>query len=94
MSASPVSVASPAQTSKPASPAEAPTDDVHPTAKTTSKWQSYATPILVLLLATAVLLTVTQKWNSWEGGKVEQVTERRVRSNVMKSQADLLGVIR
>jgi membrane fusion protein, multidrug efflux system len=33
------------------------------------------TTILVLLLALAVLVTITRNWNAWEGGKVEQVTD-------------------
>jgi membrane fusion protein (multidrug efflux system) len=33
------------------------------------------TTILVVLLALAVLVTITRNWNAWEGGKVEQVTD-------------------
>jgi membrane fusion protein (multidrug efflux system) len=29
----------------------------------------------VVLLAVAVLITITRNWNAWEGGKVEQVTD-------------------
>src|SRR6202140_1596069 len=37
-------------------------------------WQKYGIPILVLLLATAVIVTLTRKWNAWEGSASEQVT--------------------
>ena len=40
-----------------------------------SRWQNYLTPVLVVLLALAVLIAVTRNWNSWEGGHVEQVTD-------------------
>jgi membrane fusion protein, multidrug efflux system len=46
-----------------------------PKVKTRWEWLRYATPILVLLLAAAVVLTVTRDWNAWEGGKIEQVTD-------------------
>ena len=38
-------------------------------------WQKYVTPLLVVLLALAVLIAITRNWNAWEGGKVEQVTD-------------------
>ena len=40
-----------------------------------ARWQTYITPILVVLLALAVLVTITRNWNAWEGAKVEQVTD-------------------
>jgi len=33
-------------------------------------WKKYVTPLLVVALALAVLLTITRNWNAWEGGKV------------------------
>jgi hypothetical protein len=33
------------------------------------------TPFLVLLFAGAVVTTITWKWNAWEGGKINQVTD-------------------
>src|ERR1700688_5180883 len=41
-------------------------------------WLKYATPILVLLLAAAVTVTLTRDWNAWEGGRAEQVTDDAV----------------
>ena len=37
-------------------------------------WRNYGTPVLVVLLAIAVLLTITRNWNGWEGGHGEVTT--------------------
>jgi len=55
----------PAQVSDSHAPAPAPR----------SKWLTYGTPVLVVLLAAAVVATITRNWNAWEGGRVEQVTD-------------------
>ena len=60
----------------PVPPAEVPEDKPHGAPKATLPWQKYGTPILVLLLAIAIVVTITRNWNSWEGGKIEQDTER------------------
>src|SRR6516225_5509955 len=39
------------------------------------KWQKYDTPTLVVLLAAALVATITRNWNAWEGGRIEQVTD-------------------
>ncbi len=39
------------------------------------KWLIYGTPVLVVLLAAAVVATITRNWNAWEGGRIEQVTD-------------------
>ena len=39
------------------------------------KWLIYGTPVLVVLLAAAVVATITWNWNAWEGGRIEQVTD-------------------
>ena len=71
MSTSPVS-GGPATVTKPAPP-EIETDQaVH---RRSARWRNYITPVLVVLLAVAVLITITRNWNAWEGGKVEQVTD-------------------
>ncbi|HTF63200.1 MAG TPA: hypothetical protein VK638_10860, partial [Edaphobacter sp.] len=40
-----------------------------------SSWLRYVTPVLVILLGLAVFVTLVRNWNSWEGGKAEQVTD-------------------
>ena len=39
------------------------------------KCLTYGTPVLVVLLAAAVVATITWNWNAWEGGRIEQVTD-------------------
>src|SRR5271166_4303017 len=95
MSAPPVSVPPPAPAPKPASPAETPADDAHAVAKTTPKWQKYVTPILIVLLAVAVVVTVTRNWNAWEGGKVDQVTDDAyVRGDLTPLSTKVAGIVR
>jgi membrane fusion protein (multidrug efflux system) len=78
----------------PASPAEAPANEQHGAAKTTPKWQKYGTPILVLLLALAVLFTVMHNWNSWEGGHIEQVTDDAyVRGDLTPLSTKVAGIV-
>ena len=80
---------------KPASPPEAPADESHAAAKPTPKWKNYGTPLLVLLLAAAVLVTITHNWNSWEGGHVEQVTDDAyVRGDLTPLSTKVAGIVR
>lgn len=63
--------------------------------KTSWEWQKYATPILVLLLAAAVVITLTRNWNAWEGGKVEQVTDDAyVRGDLTPLSTKVAGIVR
>lgn len=64
-------MATPATTQAPARA----TGPKHVPAQPRPKWQKYGTPILVVLLAAAIVLTLTWNWNSWEGGRIEQVTD-------------------
>jgi membrane fusion protein (multidrug efflux system) len=49
----------------------------------------------VLLLALAVLVTVTKNWNSWEGNKVEQVTDNAyVRGDLTPLSTKVAGIVR
>src|ERR1700692_2344588 len=72
MSTPPVSAGSAAPVAKPLPP-KTDTDEAVP--RPGARWQNYLTPILVVILAVAVLITITRSWNAWEGGKVEQVTD-------------------
>ena len=38
-------------------------------------WLKFVTPILVLLLAAALVITLTWNWSSWQGGRAHQVTD-------------------
>lgn len=79
----------------PVPPAEAAADEPHSAAKAAPRWQRYGTPLLVLLLALAVLLTLTRNWNSWEGGHVKQVTDDAyVRGDVTPLSTKVAGIVR
>jgi membrane fusion protein, multidrug efflux system len=47
----------------------------HSVARPTPHWRKYGVPTLVVLLAIAVVVTVTRDWNSWEGGQADQTTD-------------------
>ena len=58
-------------------------------------WLRYATPLVVLLLAAAVLITLTRDWNGWEGGKIEQVTDDAfVRGDLTPLSTKVAGLVR
>ena len=58
-------------------------------------WQRYGTPILVVLLAAAVVYTITRNWNSWEGGRIEQVTDDAyVRGDLTPLSTKVAGIVR
>ena len=92
MSASPVSAPSAAPDVKPASP-KADTAPAVPRSGVT--WKKYVSPILVVLLALAVLVTLTRNWNAWEGGKVDQVTDDAyVRGDLTPLSTKVAGIVR
>ena len=60
-----------------------------------ARWQSYATPIFVVILALAILITITRNWNAWEGGKVEQVTDDAyVRGDLTPLSTKVAAIVR
>ena len=49
----------------------------------------------MLLLAVAVLVTITRNWNSWEGGHIEQVTDDAyVRGDLTPLSTKVAGIVR
>jgi membrane fusion protein, multidrug efflux system len=92
MSASPVSAESSAPVTKPLPP-----ESSKPASASHSSfgWKKYVTPLLVLALALAVLITVTRNWNAWEGGKIEQVTDDAcVRGDLTPLSTKVAGIVR
>src|ERR1700751_4533601 len=70
-----------------------PTAGAAPPAK--PKWLSYLTPILVLLLAAALIITLTRNWNAWEGGRIDQVTDDAyVRGDLTPLSTKVAGIVR
>src|ERR1700690_3581744 len=92
MSTSPVSAESAPPVSKPVPPK---IDTNQAALRQGARWQTYATPILVVLLALAILVTITRNWNAWEGGKAEQVTDDAyVRGDVTPLSTKVAGIVR
>jgi membrane fusion protein (multidrug efflux system) len=59
-----------------------------------TKWQKYGTPALVILLALAIVFTITHNWNSWEGGRIEQITnDAYVRGDLTPLSTKVVGVV-
>src|SRR6266853_4509378 len=91
MSTSPLSTGSTAA----AKPVSLKVDEVQAVPRRGPRWQSYTTPILVVILALAVLITITRNWNAWEGGKVDQVTDDAyVRGDLTPLSTKVSGIVR
>ena len=59
-----------------------------------TKWQKYGTPALVILLALAIVFTITHNWNSWEGGRIEQITnDAYVRGDLTPLSTKVAGLV-
>ena len=57
--------------------------------------QKYATPLIVVLLAATVIVTITRNWNGWEGARVEQVTnDAYVRGDLTPLSTKVPGLVR
>jgi len=77
------------------SPATAPKVVEHQLSRLKPAWQKYGTPLIVILLAIAVIVTITRNWNSWEGGRVEQVTnDAYVRGDLTPLSTKVPGLVR
>src|ERR1700741_21425 len=82
-----------ASTPAPARPAEPEHSPPPPTPK--PAWQNYGTPLLVVLLAAAVIFTITRNWNAWEGGRIEQATDDAyVRGDLTTLSTKVAGIVR
>ena len=72
-----------------------PTHVEHEPPRLKATWQKYGIPILVLLLATAVIVTLTRNWNAWEGSASEQVTnDAFVRGDLTPLSTKVPGLVR
>jgi membrane fusion protein (multidrug efflux system) len=55
----------------------------------------FATPVLVVLMALAIVLTLTRNWNAWEGGRADQVTnDAYVRRDLTPLSTKVVGLVR
>jgi membrane fusion protein (multidrug efflux system) len=58
-------------------------------------WQKFGTPLIVLLLAIAVIVTLTRNWDAWEGDRVEQTTnDAFVRGDLTPLSTRVPGLVR
>ncbi len=88
----------PAAAPEPAKPTLAPARPAEPEHLPTQprpNWLKYLTPALVVLLAAAIVFTITRNWNSWEGGRIEQVTDDAyVRGDLTPLSTKVAGIVR
>jgi membrane fusion protein, multidrug efflux system len=58
-------------------------------------WKKFVTPLVIVLLGLAILITLTRNWNAWEGGKAEQVTDDAyVRGDLTPLSTKVAGIVR
>jgi len=92
MSTSPVSAEPAVPVAEPVPPT---IDTDHTVPRQGAGWRNYITPVLVVLLALTVLITITRNWNAWEGSKVEQVTDDAyVRGDLTPLGTKVAGIVR
>jgi membrane fusion protein (multidrug efflux system) len=85
----------PAPTPSSNQPAAPHPESVPPKASPRWPWLKFATPLFVVVLAAAVLITLTRNWNAWEGGKVEQATDDAfVRGDLTPLSTKVAGIVR
>jgi membrane fusion protein (multidrug efflux system) len=91
MSSTPV----PAKSDTPAAKLGPEQDKTQTTPRPEAAWKKFVTPLLVTLLALAILITLTRNWNAWEGGKAEQVTDDAyVRGDLTPLSTKVAGIVR
>jgi membrane fusion protein, multidrug efflux system len=58
-------------------------------------WHRFAIPGLVVLVAAAIVLTLTRNWNAWEGARVDQITnDAYVRGDLTPLSTKVAGLVR
>jgi membrane fusion protein (multidrug efflux system) len=86
--------AAPSSTVTASAPSHTTVPERPPAPPTKPKWLSYLTPIAVLLLAAALIITLTRNWNAWEGGRIDQVTDDAyVRGDLTPLSTKVPGIV-
>jgi membrane fusion protein (multidrug efflux system) len=58
-------------------------------------WRRFVTPLLIVLMALAIALTIMRNWNAWEGGRIEQVTnDAYVKRDLTPLSTKVVGLVR
>lgn len=58
-------------------------------------WSKFGTPVLVLLMALLIALTMMRNWNAWEGGRANQITDDAyVRRDLTPLGTKVAGLVR
>jgi membrane fusion protein (multidrug efflux system) len=66
-----------------------------PISQPKAAWRRFGTPVLILLMALAIALTLTRNWNAWEGGRAEQVTnDAYIRRDLTPLSTKVVGLVR
>jgi len=67
----------------------------HPPTQPQAKWPRLVIPLVVVVLAAAILATIIWNWNSWEGGRIEQTTDDAyVRGDLTPLSTKVAGIVR
>jgi membrane fusion protein, multidrug efflux system len=82
-------------TSAPVDAPEPKSGPEHMAGRPSAKFWKYVTPALVVLLAAAIVATISWNWNAWEGGRIEQVTDDAyVRGDITPLSTKVAGIVR
>jgi membrane fusion protein, multidrug efflux system len=58
-------------------------------------WRKFGTPLIVVALAAAVVITITRNWNGWEGARAEQGTnDAYVQGDLTPLSTKISGIVR
>jgi membrane fusion protein, multidrug efflux system len=58
-------------------------------------WRQAVIPVLVMLVAAAIVFTLTRNWAAWEGGRIEQVTnDAYIRGDLTPLSTKVAGLVR
>ncbi len=67
----------------------------HATSPLRAAWLRFGTPALILVMALAIALAITRNWTSWEGGRIDQVTnDAYVRRDLTPLSTKVVGLVR
>src|SRR6185436_7663077 len=73
----------------------APRPEIEHTINPLKTARRFMTPVLIVLMALAIAVTLTRNWNAWEGARVAQTTDDAfVRRDVTPLSTKVAGLVR